>query len=152
MDEIDIKILEVLQSRGRISISDLAIEVSLSRPSVNERVQRLQEKNIIERFTAVVSPVSVGRKLLVMIELNDLRVPMEDFELYIKNNEPEVIECYQATGHVHYYIKAALNDIDDLTRLITNLTPYGDTRTAILLDAIVDNKVILPVTGSNDNE
>ncbi|HLS66320.1 MAG TPA: Lrp/AsnC family transcriptional regulator [Pseudogracilibacillus sp.] len=144
MDEIDIQIIEILQLEGRISISDLSKRIALSRPSVNERVQRLQEKGVIRGYKAIVHPESVGRNLLVMIELINLRVPMNKFEEHIKNNVPQVIECHRATGHVHYYIKAALKGTDELTDLIKDLLPFGDTRSSILLGTPVENNIILP--------
>ena len=146
MDEIDVQIIQLLQVDGRMSISALADKISLSRPSVHERVQRLQESGVIEGYSANVSPQAVGRELLVMIELSSLRVPIAEFEDYVAEHAPEVIQCYKATGHVHYYMKAALNGMNELTRLIENLSPFGDTRTSILLEATIDKRVILPQT------
>lgn len=144
MDEIDIKMLTVLQKNGRIPISELSKILALSRPSVTERLHRLQDKNIIENFSAIVSPSAVGRDLLVMIELDGLRVPTSEIEEIIAN-EPRVIECHRATGHVHYYVKAALTGMDDLQQLIERLVPYCNTRTSILLGTPIENRIILPV-------
>ncbi|MBW8351264.1 Lrp/AsnC family transcriptional regulator [Bacillus sp. IITD106] len=143
MDQIDIDMIRLLQEDGRISISELSKKLALSRPSVSERLKRLQEKGIIEGFFALVPPAAVGKKLLVMIEFSELRVSLEEFERMIAN-EPDVIECHRATGHVHYYIKAALNGTDELTRLIENFIPFGSTRTSILLGSPIDRRVILP--------
>lgn len=143
MDQIDIDMLRLLQLNGRMTISELSKELSLSRPSVTERLKKLQENGIIEGFTAIVSPLALGKDLLIMIELSKLRVSHVDFETFIKA-EPNILECHQATGHVHYYIKAAVNGTDELTRLIENLIPYGSTQTSILLAAPVVRKLILP--------
>lgn len=144
MDEIDVSMLKVLQEDGRITISDLSKKLALSRPSVTERMNRLIEKGVIDKFSAIVSPESVGRKLLVMIELNDLkRQPSEIEETMSK--DPRIIACYRATGHVHYYVKAALNGMDDLQQLVEILIPYCNTRTSILLHNSINNQVILPL-------
>lgn len=143
MDELDIKIIKLLQLDGRMSVSDLSKELVLSRPSVSERLKRLQENGIIEGFTAIVPPSAVGRKLLIMIELSELRVSQHEFEEVV-SKEKNVLECYRATGHVHYYIKAALNEMDELTELIEHLIPYGSTKTSILLATPVVDKVVLP--------
>lgn len=55
MDEIDVSLLELLQKDGRITISELSKKLALSRPSISERMYRLQEKGIIEGFSARVS-------------------------------------------------------------------------------------------------
>ncbi|APC49607.1 AsnC family transcriptional regulator [Virgibacillus halodenitrificans] len=143
MDQLDIKMLRLLQLDGRISISELSKKLALSRPSVSERLKRLQEKGIIEGFSAIVPPATVGKNLLIMIELSELRVSQFEFEKIIKD-EPNVIECHRATGHVHYYIKAALKGMDELTRLIETLIPYGSTKTSILLATPVVRHVVLP--------
>lgn len=143
MDELDVEILRLLQLDGRMSVSDLSKEMSLSRPSISERLKRLQEKGIIEGFTALVSPTAVGKELLIMIELSDLRVSQYEFEAFIQD-ETNVLECHRATGHVHYYIKAALKGTDELTQLIEHLIAYGSTKTSILLATPVVRRVVLP--------
>ncbi|WP_156857123.1 Lrp/AsnC family transcriptional regulator [Oceanobacillus sp. AG] len=132
MDELDIKLITLLQEDGRISISKLSERMALSRPSVAERVKRLEEKGMIEGYTALISPEAIGRKLLVIIELSDILEPLNKIEEKLAS-EPAVIECHRATGHVHYYIKAALYDIGELTRLVESLLPYGKTKTSVLL-------------------
>ena len=62
MDKTDIQLLKILQQDGRITLSDLSKELSLSRPSVSERLTRLIEQGIIDKFAAKVLPSSVGRK------------------------------------------------------------------------------------------
>lgn len=144
MDQTDMKMIDLLQLDGRMTISELSKRLALSRPSVAERLKRLQEKGIIEGFYAHVPPDAVGRKLLVMIELSSLQVSLEEFERMI-SEEPDVLECHKATGHVHYYIKAAFHGTEGLTNLIEKLVPFGSTRTSILLDSPVNRRVILPV-------
>ncbi len=144
MDEIDINMLTILQKDGRIAISELSKQLALSRPSVTERLNRLQEQGIIKGFKAIVPPASVGRTLLVMIELDELKVTPNEIES-ILSQEPRVIECHRATGHVHFYVKAALRDIEDLQELIERLIPYCNTRTSILLGESIEEKLILPI-------
>lgn len=143
MDELDIRLLKLLQEDGRMSISELSKKIALSRPSVSERVKRLEEKGIISGYTALVPPEAIGRKLLVIIELSDILEPLDKIEEKLAN-EPAVLECHRATGHVHYYIKAALYDIEELTRLVESLLPYGKTKTSVLLGTPVKKRVILP--------
>lgn len=55
MDQIDKKIVGLLQSNAKISMKDLAEAVHLSAPSVTERVRKLEEQKIIEGYHAHVS-------------------------------------------------------------------------------------------------
>jgi len=144
MDQIDIHLLELLQYDARLSISELSKQLSLSRPSVSERLKRLQEKGIIEGFTARINPYSVGRKILVFIQLSDLRIQSyTEFERRILE-DPAYIECHRLTGSVGYLLKAAVPTMDQLTNLIDSLLPFGSVNTSIVLSSPVPFKSIVP--------
>ena len=144
VDAIDIKLLELLQIDGRMTISELSQQLSLSRPSISERLHRLQENKIIEGFSARVSPVAVGRSILLFIEMSQLRIPSYEFEFFLENN-PYIIECHRVTGTVSYFIKAAVPGMDSLRILVDQLIPYGNVNTSIVLSSPVSNRKILPI-------
>lgn len=148
MDNIDIKMLELLQKNSRMTISDLSSELALSRPSISERLQRLQEKGIIEEFTTRVSLAGVGREILLLVLVSGLKVSVNEFEEMIKNEE-EVIECHRVTGEVSYMIKAAVPDIKSMRLLIDRLIPYGQINTSTVLDSPVPYRYLLPLEKSN---
>ncbi|WP_017727887.1 Lrp/AsnC family transcriptional regulator [Halalkalibacterium ligniniphilum] len=143
MDKTDIRLLEILQGDGRITLSDLSKELSLSRPSVSERLTRLKERGIIDKITASVPPASVGRNVLLFIQVSEVSVPYDEFEKMIINH-PDIFECHRVTGMVNYLLKAAVNDMDHLNRLIDHLIPYGIINTSIVLKSPVQNKNMLP--------
>lgn len=60
LDEIDQRIIAVLHEHARISYTDLAKEVGLSRVAVQTRIQSLMDDGVIERFTAVINPEKIG--------------------------------------------------------------------------------------------
>ncbi|KKB35959.1 Lrp/AsnC family transcriptional regulator [Bacillus thermotolerans] len=143
MDEIDIQLLKILQEDGRITLSDLSKKLSLSRPSVAERFTRLMEKGIIDKISAKVSPPSVGRHILLFIQVSEVSVPYEKFE-QMTAEHPDIIECHRVTGKVNYLMKAAVNDMEHLTRLVDYLIPYGIINTSIVLKSPVPEKIMLP--------
>ncbi|MDZ5470453.1 Lrp/AsnC family transcriptional regulator [Bacillus sp. 31A1R] len=145
MDKIDIQLLELLQKNSRISISDLSNELALSRPSISERLHRLQEKGIIEEFTTRVSLAAVGREILLIIQVGALKVSVTEFEEMIKKEE-EVIECHRVTGEVSYIIKAAVSNMNNMRILIDRLIPYGQINTSTVLASPVSKRYILPIT------
>ncbi|HEX9445289.1 MAG TPA: winged helix-turn-helix transcriptional regulator, partial [Candidatus Binatia bacterium] len=61
IDEIDIKILSILQNSGRCHLADIAKEVDLSSPAVMERVKKLESSGIIKGYQAVLDPKKVGK-------------------------------------------------------------------------------------------
>jgi len=144
MDQIDIRLLELLQLEGRTSISDLSKKLSLSRPSISERLNRLEEKGVIEGFSARVSPKAIGRDVLVFIQLSQLRIhSYSDFEKSIQEN-PDIIECHRLTGEVSYLLKAAVTGMEHLSQLIDHLLPYGNVNTSLVLSSPVPFRCITP--------
>ncbi|MGZ4159458.1 MAG: Lrp/AsnC family transcriptional regulator, partial [Neobacillus sp.] len=115
MDQLDIRLLEILQMDGRISISDLSKKLSLSRPSITERLKRLQEKGIIEGFNARVSPKAIGLDVIVYIQVSEIKIfSYVEFEKWIMG-DPDIIECHRLTGSVSYLLKAAVTGMDHLS-------------------------------------
>ncbi|MBM7663460.1 Lrp/AsnC family leucine-responsive transcriptional regulator [Bacillus mesophilus] len=144
MDKIDLKILELLQKNARMTISDLSVELALSRPSITERLHRLQENNVIEEFTTRVSLQGVGREILLIILVGSLKVSISEFEQMAINTE-EIIECHRVTGEVSYVIKAAVSNMNNMRLLIDRLIPYGQINTSTVLASPVPYRYILPI-------
>lgn len=143
MDEIDIKILKLLQKNARISISDLSNELALSRPSTSERLYRLQEKGIIQEFSARISLPAVGREIMLVIQVSALKVSLQEFEDFVRQ-EDEIIECHRVTGEVSYFIKAAVSNMNNMRILIDKLIPFGNINTSTVLGSPVPYRYILP--------
>ncbi|MED3562805.1 Lrp/AsnC family transcriptional regulator [Bacillus xiapuensis] len=144
MDQLDIRLIELLQMDGRITLSELSKKLSLSRPSITERLKRLQEREVIEGFGARVSPKAIGRDVIVFIQVSEMKIlSYTDFENWIMN-DPDIIECHRLTGAVSYLLKAAVPGMDHLSNLIDRLTPYGNVNTSIVLSSPVSFRCITP--------
>ena len=111
IDEIDAQILTLLQEKGRIKRGMIAEEVGLSLPSVSDRIRKLEERNVITGYHAVVDPRKLGYDIGAFIRVVvDGSAHYEDF---VKNalEQPEVQEvhsghgrwlAYSAGGHARY--------------------------------------------------
>ena len=67
IDSIDIQILQILQKDGRSTASDIAKKVDLSVPAVGERIKKLTDKGIIERFVAILNHKKSGLDLTAYV-------------------------------------------------------------------------------------
>jgi Lrp/AsnC family leucine-responsive transcriptional regulator len=143
LDKLDIDLLKILQENARITISELSKKIALSRPSITERIIRLQEKGIIEEFTARVSLEAINRATILFIQLSSLKVSNIEFELMIKEDH-DVLECHRVTGNTSYFIKAAVKDMSSMKLLIDRLMPYGDINTTIVLESPVPYRHLIP--------
>ncbi|MDL4841048.1 Lrp/AsnC family transcriptional regulator [Aquibacillus rhizosphaerae] len=150
MDKIDRRMLQILQKNGRISISDLSKELALSRPSVSERLHRLQERGVIEEFSARISLKELGREILLIVQVSGLKVSPQEFETMVRQKE-DIIECHRVTGHVSYFLKAAVSNMDRMRLLIDSLMPYATINTSTVLTSPVMYRYAIPQDNSFDN-
>lgn len=145
MDRLDVDLLELLQKNSRITVSELSKILALSRPSITERILRLQEQGIIEEFTARISLAAINRGTILLIQLSSLKVSHIDFEQMIIEDE-DILECHRVTGTTSYFIKAAVKNMNSMKLLIDRLIPYGDVNTSVVLESPVPYRHIVPKT------
>jgi Lrp/AsnC family leucine-responsive transcriptional regulator len=119
-DRVDRKILDILQRNGRISITDLALEVGLSATPCAERVRRMERGGVITGYHARVSPQALGKSLLVFLEIKLSAKSDEVFEKIKKEllRMPEVLECHLVSGDFDYLVKARMAEMNDYRRLL----------------------------------
>lgn len=67
MDKTDSTILSILKENSRASASDISKQVSLSVPAVTERIRKLEQTGVIEKYTIRVNPGASGYNLLAFI-------------------------------------------------------------------------------------
>ncbi len=141
MDITDYKILEILLEDGRIPMKELAQRVALSAPAAAERVKRLEEENIIEGYKAEINYAKLGKTINVFINVGINVQRSEKFMEFVKN-EDSIIECYQVTGPYCKILKARLEDIASLEKLIGKLQMYGNTETFIILSSLEKELIV----------
>ena len=118
----DRRILEVLQDRGRIPNVQLAAEVGLSPSTVLERVRKLEERGIIERYVALVDHkrVGLGTVAYVAVSLNlHHKDSIENFHRFVVGCA-KVLECHHVAGTEDYLLKVYSRDIDDYEHFLLN--------------------------------
>ena len=69
LDDVDRKILELLQQNALMTNAEIGLEVGMSAPSVFERIRKLKQRRVIQRFTAIIDPAAVGKTLTAFIRL-----------------------------------------------------------------------------------
>jgi Lrp/AsnC family leucine-responsive transcriptional regulator len=110
LDEIDRRILRELRLDGRLSNTKLAEKVGLSTTPCWNRVRALEERGVIEGYTALLSQQSLGYPDTVIIEVTLDRHDDDIFEKFGQAlaDLPEVMEAYLLTGEYDYLIKVAV--------------------------------------------
>ncbi|PRY98169.1 AsnC family transcriptional regulator [Jezberella montanilacus] len=150
LDRIDLKILDVLQRDGRISITDLADKVSLSATPCSERVKRMEREGVITGYYARVNPAALGKNLLVFLEI---KLSAKSGEVFDKVKEellyvPEVMECHLVSGDFDYLVKARLPEMNKyrqlLGEILKRLPASAESRSYVVMEEIKET-LYLPV-------
>ena len=124
IDRYDRAILRLLQQDARITNTLLASKVSLSESACLRRVRALEERGIIEGYTALIDQHKAGFpvNVFVSITLDRQSQPgLEAFEDAVRR-VPEVMECYLMTGEHDYLLRLVVADMADFERLHQHLT------------------------------
>lgn len=118
MDEIDIRILDLLQRDGKISQARIAEAVGLTTPSVNERIKKLETRGFIRRFTALLDARLLGRPVVAHVDVA-LEHPrfergfLEEIEALL-----EAQECLAISGDYGYRLKLRVRDVEQLETIL----------------------------------
>jgi Lrp/AsnC family transcriptional regulator, leucine-responsive regulatory protein len=113
IDEVDVQLLKLLQSDGRITNADLAKSVGLSPPSVLQRVRALERSGLIRGYTALLDAEKLGMRItaFAMISLSlHQDMAIERFRRAIQEVE-EVQECYHVSGEYDFLVKIVVRDM-----------------------------------------
>ena len=142
MDGPDIKILEILQDDGRITLADLAEKVGLSPTATGERLRRLSRDGVVLGYSARVAPQRVGLNLLVFVEVSLNKTTPEAFERFAQavRRTPEVLECHMVAGGFDYLVKARIPDMAAyrhfLGDVLLSLPGVRETRTYAVIEEV----------------
>lgn len=143
MDQTDIEILKILQQDGRISMKSLGSKVNLTSPAVSERVRKLEERNIITGYRAVVNSSKLNLTLEAYIGVAMRPAQLSYFKKMVQE-EPTIIECHHMTGHDSMTIRVLAKNTAELEELLGKIQKHGKTNTSIILSTPLDFKMILP--------
>jgi Lrp/AsnC family transcriptional regulator, leucine-responsive regulatory protein len=136
MDEINSRILTLLQEDARISYAELGREVGLTAPAVAERVRRLEADGIITGYHAEIDLEKAGRGMVAFVRLTSPHELGRQLSELVREI-PEVLEFHHVTGGEGFVMKVAVASVAHLERVIVQLLPYGQTNTSIVLSSPV---------------
>ncbi|WP_129597414.1 Lrp/AsnC family transcriptional regulator [Anaerophilus nitritogenes] len=142
MDIIDLKILQILQTDGRISMKDLGKTVGLTSPAVSERVKRLEERGVITGYRAMVNPQKLAKTIQAFIDISMSSDQYEKFLTFAQTTS-SIIECHHVTGGDCMTLKVIVKDMEELEFLIDEIKKVGNTKTSIILSTPIGHKIII---------
>lgn len=142
LDDIDRRLLRVLQRDGRISNLDLAQQCHLSPSACSDRVRRLKDRGVILRYSALLDPKAIDRALLIFVEVQLDRTTGDTFTEFAQaaQRSPEILECHMVAGGFDYLIKARVRDMEAyrsfLGDVLVRMPGVRETRTYAVLEEV----------------
>ncbi len=142
MDRFDATILSVLAEDGRISITDLAKRIGLSKSPTQARLRRLEDAGVILGYRALLDPIRLGLDHVAFVEvrLSDTReVALKAFNAAV-SKVPEIEQAHMIAGNFDYLLKVRTRDMaayrQFLGETITTLPFVSNTSTYVAMEAV----------------
>jgi Lrp/AsnC family leucine-responsive transcriptional regulator len=144
IDAINVSILKILQQNARTSNAEIGRQVGISSPAVGERIKKMEDTGIIDKYQTVVSYQETGFQLKAIITMKAFVGKLVPFIKKVKSYK-EVINCYRITGNDNIVMEVVFKNQTHMESFIDDLILYGETKTQIVLSKIIDNNAILPI-------
>lgn len=141
MDDIDKKIISLLQQNARMPLKVMAEQVFLSSPAVSARIERLEKEGIISSYEAKINREKLGYNITAFINLEIEPNQKVEFYPYVRSC-PNVLECNCVTGNYSMLLKVAFKSTVELDFFIGQLQKFGKTNTQIVFSTPVEHRGI----------
>lgn len=142
MDELDRKIILLMQKNARMPVKEIAQKISLTSPAVSSRIHRLEQEGVIGGYTVLLHRPDESNRVQALISVQTAPDAREEF-LSAVQSEPDVLQCYRVTGVYNFTVKVSCAGIEELEHLLTKLQQLGTTNTQIILATQLDRQLNL---------
>lgn len=149
LDDIDLQILRTLQKNAKLTTKELAEAVHLTPTPVFERQKRLERKDYIKKYVAILNAEKLNQGLLVFCKVKLKQINHEiagAFERRIMRL-PEVIECYNTSGQYDYLLKVRARDMRQYQEFVLN--KLGEVENLASLESMFVMSEVKQVYGIN---
>lgn len=148
LDEIDLKIVRLMQENARINNAELARILGMAPSAVLERVKKLEQKEVLISYHAKVNPSAVNQNLLSFIFIKAKEIIGDEETGKLLAQIPEVLEVHDIAGDDGYIIKVRTSDtialMNLMKRSLSSIPGIISTRTIIVLQTVKeDNQLII---------
>lgn len=142
IDQIDMRIIDALVADGRMTVTNLAQRVGLSKTPCQVRLARLLRDKVILGFRAIVDPEALGidHVAFTEVKLSDTReAALREFNDAVRRI-PEVEECHMIASSFDYLLKVRTADIGKyrlvLGERISSLPHVASTSTFVAMETV----------------
>lgn len=144
LDEIDLRILRILQENARTPFSKIASSIGVSEATVHLRVQKLKRLGVIKAFRALIDPAKVGKGLTAIVLLKTDPMKFKEVLKAVASLD-DVYEVYDVTGEYYAVLKIRTSGRDSLAKIIDKIGEIEgvtSTQTMVVLRTIKEESKI----------
>ncbi|ASJ10212.1 transcriptional regulator [Thermococcus sp. P6] len=120
LDEVDRKILAILQKNSRTPLREISKEVNLAESTIYERIKRLKTRGVIRKFTVILDPDSIGFNILAFVLIKAKAGKYSSVAGELKKY-PEIVEIYETTGDYDMLVKIRSRGSDELNEFLDRI-------------------------------
>ncbi|XOV91899.1 MAG: Lrp/AsnC family transcriptional regulator [Bacteroidota bacterium] len=148
LDEIDRKILEILQTNAKITNAQLSKDIGLSPAPTLERVKKLENSGIIKSYHAQLDTDKIGLGVHTFVQVTLKGHNKKNIDIFLNeiNRIPEVVECHHITGTGDFILKVIAKDISSYQYLmlekVSEIEVVDSLQSMVILSTFKDSKVI----------
>jgi DNA-binding Lrp family transcriptional regulator len=113
LDDLDRRILEILQANGRTTNAALAEAVGLTATPMLQRIKKLEQRGVIRGYTARLDRAALGLGILAYVHVQMAEHRLEAHRAFVEaiGGFDEVLECHHISGEEDFLLQVAVKDI-----------------------------------------
>ena len=144
LDETSLKILALLQENSRMSYTEIGQKIGMTSSSVKERVQKLEDNEIITQYTAKINNEKLGYPIIAVTSLicSGAYTQKEDTIVEMLSQYPNILEVLRFTGNKDISIKFCVKTIEECKEITDKLGRYGKIETSFIVTSFINNASI----------
>ena len=142
LDEVDWRILRILQENCKITNANLAERVGISPPSMLERVKKLEASGVIREYVAVLDPEPLDKAIMAIVHISMREHSAKTLQTMKDRLSAleEVLAIWYCAGDEDFILKVVVSDMREYERFISgkvaNVPGIGKIKTSFVLDAV----------------
>ena len=148
LDQIDLKLLELLQQSGKLTTKEIAQQVNLSPTPVYERIRRLEREGVIKKYVALVEAEKIGIGLIVFCDITLKEHTKEIGHQFVQEImfSKYVCECYNISGDYDFRLKVMVRDMKHYQDFVLNelgsIKNIGSAHSTFVMGVIKHNYAV----------
>ncbi|MEP5828946.1 MAG: Lrp/AsnC family transcriptional regulator [Maribacter dokdonensis] len=148
LDQIDNKLLELLQEDSKKTTKEYALNLGLSTTAIYERIKRLEREGAIRSYVALVDKAIVNRNFTVFCHVKlvqHVKNNIAQFEAQVMRLQ-EVVECHHLSGDYDYLLKIHVKDMEAyrhfMVNKLTTMSHIGSTQSSFTIKEVKHSTAI----------